>query len=58
VILHKKRSARIENNKKSNDPVGTATLVTADGDLEAAAKEEGLRVWNCLKEETPAEQIG
>ena len=35
-----------------------ATLVTADGDLEAAAKKEGLRVWNCLKEETPAEQIG
>jgi predicted nucleic acid-binding protein len=35
-----------------------ATLVTADGDLETAAKAEGLRVWNCLKQETPPEQIG
>jgi predicted nucleic acid-binding protein len=34
-----------------------ATLVTADGDLETAAKAEGLRVWNCLKQETPPEQI-
>jgi len=31
-----------------------ATLVTADGDLENAAKAEDLRVWNCLKQETPA----
>jgi predicted nucleic acid-binding protein len=35
-----------------------ATLVTADGDLETAAKAEGLRVWNCLKEETPPEEVG
>ena len=31
-------------------------LVTADRDLEAAARTEGLRVWNCEDAETPPEQ--
>ena len=31
-------------------------LVTADGALEAAARSEGLRVWNCEGAETPPEQ--
>jgi len=35
-----------------------AVLVTADGDLEEAAKAEDLRVWNCATQETPPEQIG
>ena len=35
-----------------------AMLVTADGDLEEAAKAEDLRVWNCATQETPPEQIG
>lgn len=28
-------------------------LITADGPLASAAKSEGLRVWNCIKEQVP-----
>jgi predicted nucleic acid-binding protein len=31
-------------------------LITADGALEAAARSEGLRVWNCELADTPPEQ--
>lgn len=31
-------------------------LITADGVLEAAARREGLRVWNCENADTPTEQ--
>ena len=31
-------------------------LITADGDLELAARTEGLRVWNCEEEATPPAQ--
>jgi predicted nucleic acid-binding protein len=31
-------------------------LITADRDLAAAARKEGLRVWDCLREPAPAER--
>ena len=31
-------------------------LITVDGDLEKAARTEGLRVWNCKDAKTPPEQ--
>ena len=34
-------------------PEAQPTLVTADSGLAEAARKEGLRVWNCLKEQVP-----
>lgn len=34
-------------------PNSASVLITADGVLAAAARAEGIRVWNCIKEPTP-----
>jgi predicted nucleic acid-binding protein len=35
-------------------PNSASTLITADAGLAAAAKSEGIRVWNCIKEPQPS----
>jgi predicted nucleic acid-binding protein len=47
-VKHGKFSSWVQESK--------TLLITADGDLESAARTEGLRVWNCEKEATPPAQ--